>query len=631
MHDQNFEQLISRLEKTAQDNPQSYLFSVLGVALLGFMILGLVIGLSLLSVGLIIGLVALVVFSGGKALIFIAKLGKLIILLAIPAWTMAKASFTLLFSRFPRPTGRELRPDEAPELFTRLEDMRERMKGPRVHKVLLTDELNASIVQHPRFGLLGWEESYLILGFPLLQTLSEDETFAVVAHEYGHLSGHHSRMGGFIYRFRLAWGRLQEMSEQWNDWGSKLIARLFKWYAPYFNAYTFVLARQNEYMADQSSVELAGQQNAANALMRINIASRFEDEAFWPAINRRVTNEQEPCANRSALWAESLNTKLDAGMRSRFLEAASQRKTDHFDTHPALTDRLAAMGVDIGNAASDLGLPYTSAASVWLGANLQRVEQEFDQKWQEQVADNWRSRHNYQRERMQRLAVLQAQASLNQEEQWEQIAIIDELIPETDLLPLLNVLLQQIPEHASALFRRGSLLLERGDEAGVADIEKVMQADEGSILAGCEELWRFYKTRSPEKAEHYSKRWHERSEFLDEIKSELSGLPVDANLEAADLDDKAQESIRNIIRQHGKHIRTAYLMGRVLKKDGKVHDYVLAFETGRFTLGDKAPGIIKKMIQHEFPERTFIVHLGSEPYKRFRKSIKKLNLSPFQF
>ena len=348
MQDPQFEQLITRLEKSAQENPTRYLFAVIGIALLGFVILGLVLGLTLLSLALLVGLVVLVVVTGGKALIVIAKLGKLVVLLALPAWTMARSSVTLLFSRFPRPQGRELTRAEAPALFARIDDMRARMQGPRVHRVLLTDELNASIVQHPRFGLFGWEENYLILGLPLLQALSEDETFAVVAHEYGHLSGYHSRLGGFIYRFRMAWGRLQNLSEQWNDWGSRLIARLFKWYAPYFNAYTFVLARQNEYIADKSSVELAGQQNAVNALLRVNIAAHFEDEEFWPAINRRVAREAEPCANRSTFWTQSLRAMLDADMRTRFLEAASQRKTDHLDTHPALSDRLAAMGVAMG-------------------------------------------------------------------------------------------------------------------------------------------------------------------------------------------------------------------------------------------------------------------------------------------
>jgi Zn-dependent protease with chaperone function len=631
MQNRNFEQLILRLEKSAKDNPGNYLLTVLGVALLGFAILGLAIGLTLLSVGLLVGLVALVVFSGGKALVLVAKLGKLVILLAIPAWTMVRSTFTLLFSRFPKPVGRQLLPEEAPLLFERLNAMRTMMKGPRVHKVLLSDELNASIVQHPRFGLFGWEENYLILGLPLLQTLSEEETIAVVAHEYGHLSGHHSRFGGFIYRFRLAWGRLQELSESWNDWGSRMIAKLIKWYAPYFNAYTFVLARQNEYIADQASVEIAGRQHAANALMRIDIAARFESEKFWPAINRRVASEAEPCLNRSTLWEQSL-AGVDVDLRTRLLEEAGKLETDHLDTHPALADRLAAIGAEMDSvAASKLEVPVRSAASAWLGSNLESIKQEFDKDWQENVAENWRSRHAYLQERQQRLATLAAQQTFTTEEQWEHIGIVDELKPDEDLMPLLNALLEQKPEHASALFRRGSLLLERGNEAGIVDLEKVMQLDADAILSGCEVAWRFYKTRDAEKTEQYAQRWQQRSDYLNMINTELDSLPANADLAPADLDEEAVASVRKILQENGQYIRRAYLMRRILKSDSSVHDYVLAFETQRFTFGDKSKKVIEQLVQQEFPVKMYIVHLGSDPYTRFRKSIKKMKLPPLEF
>lgn len=80
--------------------------AVVGVALLGFLILGLAIGLTALALLALALLVFAVVASGGKALIFIAKLGKLLILLVLPAWAMVRAAFTLLFARFPHPAGR---------------------------------------------------------------------------------------------------------------------------------------------------------------------------------------------------------------------------------------------------------------------------------------------------------------------------------------------------------------------------------------------------------------------------------------------------------------------------------------------------------------------------------------------
>lgn len=630
MKNEELDQLISRLEVMAKDHPARYTFYVMSIALLGFAILGVAILSSLLSVFLLIGLALLVVATGGKALILVAKLGKLLILLALPAWAMIRSAFTLLFTRFPSPTGRELKPAESPPLFARLDDIRKRLKGPRIHHVLLTDELNAAIVQHPRLGLLGWEKNYLILGLPLLQTLGEEEALAVVAHEYGHLSGRHGRLGGFIYRFRSAWGRLQYLSEQWNDWGSRLIARLFRWYAPYFNAYTFVFARQNEYVADQCAVEIVGQHHAARALMKISVASLFEDEKFWPSVDRRVVEEPEPIKKRSALWREALRTELDLETRSRYVETAGQRKTDHFDTHPALNERLSAIGLSVNSLDSQqLDVTAVSAAMSWLGNHLESIQSEFDRAWEENVSDQWCNRHAYLRERKERLAVLNTQSSLTTDEQWEYISLLGELSPGDDQLPRINALIAEVPHHLSALYRRGILLLEKGDEAGIGDLESVMQSDQDAILPACEAAWRYYLDRSPEKAEHYRVRWQERSDYVDSVQAELKTLPPDATIAPAVADEAALDDIRAVLRTHGKHVTRAFLFQRVLKSDPAVKDFVLGFETSLLTMGDKGPEVAKNLIDQPFPFPVFIVHLKTKPYNAFNKHIKRLKIAPF--
>lgn len=631
MNNDSFDKLVSRLEVMAKEQPARYTLHVIGVALLGFAILGVAIGFSLLSVFLLLGLGILVIASGGKALILVAKLGKLLILLALPAWAMLKSSFTLMFSRFPPPQGREIKAAEVPRLFSRLAEIRKRMNGPRIHHVLLTDELNAAIVQHPLFGLLGWERNYLILGLPLLQVLNEEEAMSVVAHEYGHLSGHHSRLGGFIYRFRTAWGRLQALSEQWNDWGSRLIARLFRWYAPYFNAYTFVFARQNEYVADRSSVEIAGRQNASSALMRINVASLFENEKFWPYIDQRTGEVPEPIKNRSKLWVERIQSGLDRETYSRYLDIASQRETDHLDTHPALKDRLSAMGgstttIDDFN---QFDQPLATAASTWLGGNLEGVLSEFDNAWEERVSEQWRARYNYLKERKERLSAIEAQSTLTTEERWEEISLLGELKPETDLLPRLNTLLEEMPGHLSALYRRGVLLLERGDEAGIDDLEVVMKADADAILSACEAAWRFYSTRQTEKAEQYHMRWQKRADYLESVQAELKILPAKAEIAPIEVDESSLEAIRELLRRHGKHVKRAYLFRRVLKSDPQWLDYVLAFETSYLTLGDKGQKTAQELSGQTYPFECFIVHLNTQPYKKFKKSIKRQKIIPF--
>jgi len=629
MDDRSFDALISRLEVMAKESPRRYVASVLTVSALGFAILGFALLFALVPALLLAGMAVLVVLTGGKALIVLLKLGKFLLLLALPAWVMLKSSVQMLFARFPRPQGRELSENEAPGLFGRIDALRKDMNGPRIHHVLLTDELNAAIVQHPRFGLFGWEENYLILGFPLLQILSEEEALSVVAHEYGHLSGRHNRLGGFIYRFRAAWGRMQQLSEQWRDWGSRLVARMFRWYAPYFNAYTFVLARQDEYVADRLAAQVAGARHAARALMRVNIAAQFESEVFWPSVNRLVAEMPQPLDNRSSYWIQSIGERLDESARLRFLATASQRKTDHLDTHPALSDRLRAMGAAADEtAAHDLVAPARSAAETWLGDSFSPIQAEFDRKWREEIAERWQERHQYLEECGQGLAKLRAQESLTVDEQWECIKFTQELMPDQDVLPLLEELLQQAPDHASALYRRGTLLLERNDEAGIIDLERLMEKDAGAILTACAAAWRFYLKRDPERAEQYRQRWQARSDYEDRVRAEFQTLPADATLAAHDLSAQVEEQIRQIVLAHREHVRCAYLLRRVLKADPALHDYVLAFETNRLALGNKGRAVVKRLSQQQFPTSAFIVHLGSDPYKRFRKSIKKLGIKP---
>jgi len=629
MDERGFESLISRLEKTATAYPRRYLALVVAVALLGFGVLAVAILFALLPAALLAGLLFLVVITGGKALIILLKLGKLLVLLVIPAWVMIKSSIQMIFTRFPRPQGRTLSAAEAPALFARISELRQKLNGPRIHHVLLTDELNASIVQHPRFGLFGWEENYLILGLPLLQAMSEPEALAVVAHEYGHLSGHHGRLGGFIYRFRSGWGRMQALSEQWQDWGSRLIARLFRWYAPYFNAYTFVLARQNEYVADRTSAEVAGPQHAANALMRVNLAAQFENEVFWPSVNKLVAEVPQPPEDRSAFWLKSVHEQLDVETRKRYLEVAAKRQTDHLDTHPALNDRLQAIGFAADEtAAVTLVPPAASAAEIWLGDTLPPLLAEFDARWREDVSERWQSRHTQLAEQRQRLDALNAKESLTTDERWEIIDLTGDVQPEADLLPALNILLEMTPDHAAGRYRRGVWLLDKEDESGIADLEHVMTLDEGAILPACEAAWRFYHERDADKAEQFRQRWQDRSDYLDRVRTEFQSLPADATLAAHELDAEIEDRISRIVQENGKHIRRAYLLRRILKSDSKLHDYVLAFETGYLTLGNKGPTVSKRLAAQEFPVEIFVVHLGSQPYKRFRKPIKQLGIVP---
>ena len=619
-----FDALVVRLEKLAARKPRTYVVLAMVVAVLGLLILGLAVGSALLSAALVGGFILLLVVKAHFG-VLVVQAGKLLILLLIPAFTMVKASLTLLFARFPEPQGREVTSAEAPALFAALDDLRRKQHGPRVHKVLLVDELNAAIVQHPRFGLFGWVRNYLILGLRLLQVLSADEALSVVAHEYGHLSGHHSRLGGFVYRFRATWGRLQTLSAQWRDWGSRLIARLFSWYAPYFNAYTFVLARQNEYLADRTAAEVAGAGSAAAALMRINIAGLCESKDFWQAVNQHAATEPEPIANRSELWQQTVQSAFHEPQRGAFLNEARQRKTDHLDTHPALTDRLSAIGIAADGAA--LEPAEVSAGVAWLGPILAEVQADFDRKWQDTVAESWRNRHVYVSKRRQRLEELSALDTLTVEERWERSELLEEL-QQVDPLPEIEAILVAEPSHLPARFRRGMLMLARGDETGIADLEAVMAADRAAIQPGCAAAFRFYQGRNTDLAEQYAKRWRQHSAWQERIKAEAASLSINATLEPVDLDAHTIARIAGTVHAAAPEIRSAYLARRTLDATFGGHDYVLVFEAKRFASASERSELLELVAAQPFPIQLVVFSLAPQALSQFRNRFRRLGIAP---
>src|SRR5262245_15238202 len=257
---EQFDALVARLEGEARTDPRSYRLKLGAFGALGYLyVFGI---LLLLGVAMVAIAYAAAV---GRGLAGIAL--KLVIAIVVLLGMVLRS----LWVRLEAPTGLELERRDFPQLFATIDELRTAARAPPVHSVLLTNELNAAIVQIPRLGLFGWQKNYLLLGLQLLQLLSEQEFRAVLAHEFGHLSGAHGRFGAWIYRVRASWARLAAALQAEEHWGSFLFVPFFSWYAPKFAAWSFVQARQQEYEADRLAAETVGPKSIAGALVRLRI------------------------------------------------------------------------------------------------------------------------------------------------------------------------------------------------------------------------------------------------------------------------------------------------------------------------------------------------------------------------
>jgi Zn-dependent protease with chaperone function len=513
--EERFAELVQRLEGEAEASPGGYKLRVGALAALGFLYIFGVLAILVGALGAVIwGL------TQGSGRAGLRRIGSA---LAVLIYTIARA----MWIRFGRPEGMELEKDDAPQLFAEIEAIRRRMRAPRVHRILLRNDVNAAAHQRPRLGLLGWQENTLIIGLPLLQSLSPDQARAVLAHEFGHLSGAHSRFGGFIYRVRSTWSRLLAKLEEEDHWSSFVFRPFFRWYSPYFDAYTFVLARANEYEADLAGAELSSARDMGDALASVDLKDTYLEHRFWRWVSDQAELRPEPDVAPYTRMAKLLPAAPEPEDAEHWLPQYLGFETTLADTHPSLRDRLAALGVE----ARVPERVEHSAADAWLGDAHARLAGRLDDEWRTGQEEGWRAYHQGIREKETRIEELQAKAGkepLEEDEAWDLACLVEERRPAAEALPLYVAYAERNPDRAGARFHAGRLLLDAGDKAGIEHLEASMTQTEDAIVPACERIASFLDERGEsERAATYRARLAEHQAQLDAVADERDTLPTD--------------------------------------------------------------------------------------------------------
>ncbi|WP_407353663.1 M48 family metalloprotease [Luteimonas sp. R10] len=470
--------LARRLESEARRAPRRYLLKLALLAGLGY---ALLLGLLAVSLGLPLLMLGHVLVNGARPG---PELAYAVLLPLLFGGVLLRA----LWIRFGVPEGYVLAADEAPALQAEVERLRRAVGAPPLHGIVIDGELNAAAANLPRaLGLLG-HRHYLMLGLPLMQLLDCEELAAVIAHEFGHFGAGHGRFTGWIHRVRLSWHRVLDGLANSGFLFSRLLLKFYAWYVPYFNAYSFVLARRNEYQADAAAAASVGGEAAASALIRLELGARRLHGRFWPRILDRARAQDHPPARIHAQLARALQdaAHVDIG---RLLEIAD-RDVDPDDTHPGLPQRIAAMGAN-----ARLRPRGASAGADLLGpALLAEIERGLDEHWRDRVRPQWRERHAAAAADRARLAVVEGLEAPSAEQRLEHARLVEALRVDLDPAPLYERALADLPDSALAHYRAGLLALRGGRaDLGAARLRRAVALDPGAVrplLAELEALGR---------------------------------------------------------------------------------------------------------------------------------------------
>lgn len=287
--------------------------------------------------------------------VFAILVGGALLALAILQWTTdlpqniwltvaclasAYAIFSSIIPRRARfePPGPAIDPDRAPRLFAMVRETAASLDQPEPDEIYLAHDANAAVGQ--RGGLLGkGGRRFMIVGLPLLDSLTASELRAVLAHEFAHYYGGDTKLGPIFFRTYDAIARtVTKLDENDSIWRHP-----FRWYGLFFLRRNASIRRGEEFAADRNAARVAGGDNLASALRTIAGAS--------PSWNAYMSTEFLP-----AIEGERIPPLVDGFHRfrseaqvqeaeQRALEGELAATTEPYDTHPSLGERLHALGV----------------------------------------------------------------------------------------------------------------------------------------------------------------------------------------------------------------------------------------------------------------------------------------------
>ncbi|MGD1871754.1 MAG: M48 family metalloprotease [Mastigocoleus sp.] len=520
---EKFRFLVEKIEKYAEHKPNYYRLRLGLLAILGYLYILLI----LLILCIAIWFLRETVVSS-QAQTAVRNLNFFTFLFGL-------AVLRLFWVNLSAPQGLKLHRQQFPELFLLIDELRDKLQTPSIDYVLLNYQHNAAVFQRPRLGFLGWYCNYLLIGLPLMQSVSPEQFRSTLAHELAHLGGNDSRFSGWIYRIRYTWFQLAETGN------SPLFRWFFDWYEPFFNAYSFVLRRSQEYEADHASLMMTDTQTVGQELLNIYIHGYFLDEYFWKKIYSKAIRQEQPPERTITNMLRNLQSMVDPKDAIAWQALALEETTNVEDTHPSLAQRLKAVGykVDINKLPSPL---ETTAAEYYFKQQLFNFAASLDEQWKQDMAPGWEKiyyQNQYLKQYLQVLSSKAQQYTLTVEEAWKRAVLTAKLGNHKAAIKLFLDVLKREPNHPQANYSLGNILLEAYDGRGIDYLKIAISQDPDLKIPGSKLLYCFYRRLSQHQEaqtyleiirEHYPK-WkrsqQERSTVEDTDKFIPHNLPAD--------------------------------------------------------------------------------------------------------
>ena len=295
----------------------------------------------------------------------------IIILSGAFSWSIYKLKFSL-------PTGLDVTKEKSPHLLKLIEELQEEFGNPKIDRIIIRDKYEIRVIKTPRTHMPFLNTRTLIIGLPVLQTMSPLYFRALLARRIGQLSTQHTPVTTRLYFLNDIWAQFKISSTKSKNIFAKILGYFFRFYSYLYQKVLSPLLQEEELEADRYGMDLVNDRDMVECVVYEEVVTQFLNNKFWPKINHMAKRSKTP----EYMPYSQMTKVVKAGITDSEISETIQKALKLDVNHPAPMPSLIARLNHLGHAKP---LPpkrlSKTAAEYYLGSSLGKIIQLFDKRW----------------------------------------------------------------------------------------------------------------------------------------------------------------------------------------------------------------------------------------------------------
>ncbi len=331
----NRARIVRWLRPFAATTPTIYLLFVVPFALLGYLALLVLPGISL---WLYLKLINSLFYSTGFLQWPEVMLSGGFLLLA----TLATIQLARL--GFSHPAGCAVSYEKTPDLFRLIKKLQSHYGKPKISRVVITRDDCVKITHNPVNWFPLKFKNTLEIGLSALLSTSPMEFRGMLAREIAKLASQKNPVTGWMLSLHRLWADYYYYLERNGGLLLKPLSIFFRYYSPLYNAVSFFAARRAETRADRYTLEVMEDDDAINAIIQTIIFQNFLWEKYWPLVMNQPKDGKHRVFLPYKKMSQTVRKSVKQSDIKRWVELEMEKFGDTSTTLPPLHTRLRLLG-----------------------------------------------------------------------------------------------------------------------------------------------------------------------------------------------------------------------------------------------------------------------------------------------